>query len=336
VGAAAAPVDDREHLAGREPPEQQQRDGDPDAHPQQHVGGGIHPQRNPGHADHRHQPSHHPLAGVAPAPLGHQRVQDPNQQDREEGDRQRRQRPAAPAGPQVHPERPWPPGDRRQAHLDDEHEVPGDPPHDQVPPAPQHQQYQQQPGGQREQHPPRTDMRQAPQQRHQPGRLQAGQPPHDRAVDDRDRYGGAAQPAGEHRQRQPDQHHRGHQPADPAGLQPIRQRRGRPGGPPPTRRPNSLSEGGVGRQGRGWCRLVRGRFHGPPTGQLKPGMTTLFAEFWLVKADNTLGAAACRRTQSGAANPLASGEQRWAGAMGSVRPPSWRRRSLAWGRPSSM
>jgi hypothetical protein len=33
-------------------------------------------------------------------------------------------------------------------------------------------------------------------------------------------------------------------------------------------------------------------------------MTTLFAAFWLVKAENTPGAAACRRMQSGAGQPL--------------------------------
>jgi hypothetical protein len=32
-------------------------------------------------------------------------------------------------------------------------------------------------------------------------------------------------------------------------------------------------------------------------------MTTLLGEFWLVKAENTPGAAACRQTQSGAGQP---------------------------------
>jgi hypothetical protein len=61
-------------------------------------------------------------------------------------------------------------------------------------------------------------------------------------------------------------------------------------------------------------------------------MTTLFAEFWLVKAENTPGAAACRRTQSGRVSPLASGEQRWAARSGRLRCRSaswWARRPAA-------
>jgi hypothetical protein len=40
--------------------------------------------------------------------------------------------------------------------------------------------------------------------------------------------------------------------------------RGRPGGPPPPRRPDSLPEGGVERWGAAWSRLACGQVHGPP------------------------------------------------------------------------
>jgi hypothetical protein len=136
VRAATSPVGDREDLAGREPAEGNQRDRDPDAGREEHVGGGVDAQRDAGDPDQRHQRDRHPLAGVAPAALGHQRVQNPNQQGRKESDRHGRQRPPAPAGLEVHSERPRPPGDHRQAHRDCDHELPGHPPHDQVPPAP--------------------------------------------------------------------------------------------------------------------------------------------------------------------------------------------------------
>src|SRR6266545_1086999 len=231
---------------------------------------------------------HHPLASVAPAALGHQRVQDPHQQGRKEGDRHRRQRPAAPAALDIHPERTWPSSVRRQAHRHDDHELPGDPPHDQVPPAAQDQQPQQQPQRQREQHPPGADLRQAPQ-RLQPRPLQAGQPAHHRVVDLGDHNGHPAQAAGEYGQGQPDQHHGGYQPANAAGLQPIRQRRGRASWPPPLWRPHSRSEGGVDRRGAGWCRLVCGQVHGPS----QPGQLSQHEDLpcWLLACQGSRGAA---------------------------------------------
>ena len=165
-------------------------------------------------------------------------------------------------------------------------ELHDDPPDDQVPPAPQDQQHQQQAVGQRVQHPPRGDAGQAPQGRHQPRPDQAGQPTHHRVVHHGDRHRRAPQPPGEDRQGQPDQHHRRHQPADPAGLQPIRQGRGRPGGPPPPRRPDRLPPGWGPRAGR-WSASsgLRARPWAPPYRRyLAPGRTTLFAGFWVVKA----------------------------------------------------
>jgi hypothetical protein len=88
VGAAAPPVDNREHLVGGEPAEGQQREGDPDAHRDQDVAGGVDPQRDAGHGDQGEQRRHQPLAGAAPAALGHQRVQHPHEDRREKGDLQ--------------------------------------------------------------------------------------------------------------------------------------------------------------------------------------------------------------------------------------------------------
>jgi hypothetical protein len=56
---------------------------------------------------------------------------------------------------------------------------------------------------------------------------------------------------------------RGHQPADATGLEPIGQRRGRPGGPPPTWPPGRLAEGGMEWWGAGRPRAVCGHVHGP-------------------------------------------------------------------------
>ena len=260
MGAAAPPVGDRVDLVGGEPAEQQQREGDPDAHPDQHVGRGIHAQRHPGQGDQDDQPGHHPLAEITPATLRHQRVQHRHQARGQKGDLHRRHRPATPARLELDPERAWPPTDHGQDKGEQASELHDDKPDDQVPPAPQDQQHQQQPVEQRVQHPPGTDTGQAAQGRHQPRPDQAGQPTHHRVIHHGDRHGRAPQSAGEDRQGQPDQDHGRHQPADPAGLQPIRQRRGRPGRPPPPRRPHSLRVHG---QGAGRPRAVCGHVHGP-------------------------------------------------------------------------
>jgi hypothetical protein len=82
---------------------------------------------------------------------------------------------------------------------------------------------------------------------------------------------------------------RGHQPADATGLQPIGQRRGRPGGPPPTWRPGRLAEGGMEWWGAGRPRAVCRHVHGPSYRRcLASGTTTLFAELWLGKAHHAL------------------------------------------------
>ena len=260
VGAAAPPVGDWVDLVGGEPAEQQQREGHPDAHPDQQIGGGVDAQRHPGQGDQGDQPGHQPLAEITPATLRHQRVQHRHQARGEVGDLHRRHRPATPAGLELHPERARPPSDHAQDNREKAPELHDDPPDDQVPQAAQDQQHQQQAVGQRPQHPPGGDAGQAPQGRHQPRPDQAGQPAHHRVIHHGDRHGRAPQTPGEHRHGHPDKDHGRHQPADPAGLQPIRQRRGRPGRPPPPRRPHSL---GVHGQGAGRPRAVCGQVHGP-------------------------------------------------------------------------
>ena len=264
VGAAAPPVGDRVDLVGGEPAEQQQREGDPEAHPDQQVGRGVNAQCHPGQGNQGDQPGHQPLAEIAPATLRHQRVQHRHQAGGQEGDLHRRHRPATPARLELHPERTRPPSDHAQDNREKASELHHDPPDDQVPPAAQDQQHQQQPVEQRVQHPPGSDAGQTPQGRHQPRPDQAGQPTHHRIIHHGDRHRRAPQATGEDRQSQPDQDHRRHQPADPAGLQPIGQRRGRPGRPPPPRRPDRLAQAGVHRQGAaGWPRAVCGHVHGP-------------------------------------------------------------------------
>ena len=186
----------------------------------------------------RHQPGRDPFAGVAPAALRHHRVQDPHQQRREQGDLERRHPPAAPAGPDDHPERAWPLGDRGQPGLDDQgQQLRQDQHHDQVPEPPQHQQRHQQPRQQAVDDPPGADGRQPPPGPHQPRRLEPGQPPDHRVVDDGDVDGQAAHPAGEDHDRQRHQHDPDDQPPHPAGLQVIGQRRRLPGRPAAARQP---------------------------------------------------------------------------------------------------
>jgi hypothetical protein len=86
VGGSASPVDHREHLAGGEPAERQQRYRHPNAGGEEHVAGRVDAERDAGEPDQRHQPGRQPLAHVAPAALRHQRVQDPDQQGRQVGD----------------------------------------------------------------------------------------------------------------------------------------------------------------------------------------------------------------------------------------------------------
>ena len=286
MGAAAPPIGHRVDLVGGEPAEQQQREGHPDTHPDQHIGRGVHAQRHPGQGNQDNQPGHHPLAEITPAPLRHQRVQHRHQARGQVGDLHRRHRPATPTGLELHPERARPPTDHAQAKGEEAPELHDDQPDQQVPPAPQDQQHQQQPVGQRPQHPPGGDAGQAPQRPNQPRPDQAGQPAHHRIIHHGDRHRRAPQSPGEHDQGQPDQHQRRHQPADPAGLQPIRQRRGRPGGRR-RRRGDRTASGCTGRALVGLERSA-GRSMGPPYRRhLPPGTTTLFAGFWVVKAQDT-------------------------------------------------
>jgi hypothetical protein len=143
VGGAAAPVGDREHLAGSEHAEGDQRQGHPDGHPDQHVGGGVGAQGHPADRGQGDEPGGHPLAGVAPATLGHQRVQDPHQQPGQEHYLLRRQRPPAPAGLDHHPERPRPADAGTHHGRGRDHQVGEGERDDQMPQAAQHQQRQQ-------------------------------------------------------------------------------------------------------------------------------------------------------------------------------------------------
>jgi hypothetical protein len=225
VGAPPAAVGDREHLVGGKPTEGQQRDGDTDGHRDQHVRRGLGSQGNPAERRQGNQPGRDPLAGVAPATLGDQRVQDGHQDRREEGDLQRRQRPATPARLDDHPERPRA-AHGRSHHVGSEHDhhAHEDKQDDQVPEAPKRQQRQHQPGHQCVEDPPGTEAGQRPPGHPQPRRIEPSQPPHHRVIGDSDGDGGAAHAAAKDHDRQRDQPDRGQQPPDPADLQVTRQR----------------------------------------------------------------------------------------------------------------
>jgi hypothetical protein len=232
VGAAAAPVGDREDLAGGEHPEGQQRDGHPDGHPDQHIGGSVGAQRHPAERGQRDQDDRDPLAHVAPAALRHHGVQDRHQEGGADGDLQRRQGKATPAGVDDHAERAWALGDRADDAPGDEHDpVRQDEEDDQVPEAAQHQQGQDQAIGQAVEDPPRAHGRQPPLDRHQPWPVQADQPADHRVVGDGDVDGQATQTLGEDHDRKHDQHRGGDHPADPARLHVVWERRRLAGGP---------------------------------------------------------------------------------------------------------
>ena len=116
--AAAAPVADREDLAGGEQAKAEQRNRHPDRHAHQDVSGRLHPQVHAGEGDQRHQPGRHPLADLAPAALRHQAVQDPDQDDHQRAHLFGGQRPGGPIGAELHPERPRPLHQRGQQELD--------------------------------------------------------------------------------------------------------------------------------------------------------------------------------------------------------------------------
>ena len=193
VGAAAAPVADREHLVRGEQAEPEQRDGHPDHRPHEHVGRRLDAQGHQGQTDQHDQRGHGPLADVAPAALRHQRVQHPHQGDRQGSDLHRRHRPTAPTGPHLHPEgtrpvRDQPNTDARNHQLRDDHQD------DQMTEASQHPAT---PAPARTTTPrasPTSPQRPAPPERRQARCPQPGRPPHDRVIDNGDRDGGPRTP----------------------------------------------------------------------------------------------------------------------------------------------
>ena len=249
VGAAAPPVADREDLVGREPAVGQQRDGDPEGRPDDHVGGAVGAKGHPAEGGQRDQRRHHPLAGVAPAALGHQRVQDRDQPDGEEGDVQGRHGPAAPALMDLGPERPRPLGDGAEdGQADVGQQVDQQQPDDQVPEPAKDQQRDDQPVGDAVQHPPGADGGQPAHHRLEAGQVHPAQPADHGGVEDGHVDGEAPQAAREDPDGRHDQHQRDHQPPDPAGLEVVGQRRRLPGRPPAQRpcRGVGMGPGGPG------------------------------------------------------------------------------------------
>jgi hypothetical protein len=192
---------------GGEQPEGNEGKRDPDGCRDQDIGWGVGAKGDAAEPGQRHERGCDPFAGVAPTALRHHRVQDPHQQGREQRDLERRHPPAAPAGPDDHPERSWPLGDRGQPGLDDQgQQLRQDHHHDQVPEPPEHQQRHQQHRQQAVDDPPGADHRQPSPGPDQPRRLQSGQPVDHRVVDDGHVHGQAAHAAGEGHDRQHHQH----------------------------------------------------------------------------------------------------------------------------------
>jgi hypothetical protein len=81
--AAPTPIGDREDLAGREPAKAEQRNRHPKCDPHQNVAGCLHSQVQMSDSDQDDQRGRHPLAGLAPAALRDQAVEDPDQHQRQ-------------------------------------------------------------------------------------------------------------------------------------------------------------------------------------------------------------------------------------------------------------
>jgi hypothetical protein len=135
---------------------------------------------------------------------------------------QRRHGPAAPAFPDHHPERPRPLGDRADdGAADERHQVGEDHPDDQLPEAAQHQQDDEQSEGHGVQDPPGAEGGQPAHHRPEAGQVDPGQPADHGGVEGGQVDGQPAQAAAEDQDSQDQQHHRGHQPPDPAGLEMV-------------------------------------------------------------------------------------------------------------------
>ena len=139
--------------------------------------------------DQGYQCGRDPLAGLAPATLRDQAVQDPDQHEGQRCELLGRQRPGIPVGPKRNPERSRALHQQGQQVLDDEAlQDPGEQHDQELPQAPKQQQGHQQPPQQHADYRPGAKRIQKPHHRQQPGRPQPGQPPDHRIINDRDRH----------------------------------------------------------------------------------------------------------------------------------------------------
>jgi hypothetical protein len=164
VGAAPAPVPDREDRVRGEQPERQQRQGDAEHDTDQDVGGRVGAEGDPAERGQRHQHGRGELAPVPPSALGDQRVQHDHQERGEHGDLHRRHRPAAPPDPDRDAERARTLGDRAEDGLNDHADDVGrDQSHDEVAQPLQHQQGNDEAEPEGVQHPPRRERGERPE-----------------------------------------------------------------------------------------------------------------------------------------------------------------------------
>ena len=236
VGGAAPPVADREDLVGGEPAEGEQRDGHADDGAEQHVSRGVEAERDPGQARQGHDRGRHPLAGLPPAALGHQHIEDADQARGQDGDRNRRQRIAVPAPVDDHPEWPGPLEQGRQHHGHHRGHPEGERVDDEMAKALEHQQ--------RDDGAPDEDLGGQPGGRERRDRHHAGEPPaakpaeppHHPIVGGGHRDRGAVTAGGKDDREDGDEPDGGQQPPDTAGLEvPGQWRRRARGASPPSR-----------------------------------------------------------------------------------------------------
>jgi hypothetical protein len=271
VSAAPTPVGDREDLAGRKDAKAEQRDRHPNGDPNQDIGGGLHRQVHAGDGDQDDQRGGHPLAGLAPASLRHQAIQDPDQDHHQRRQLLGWQRPGVPVGPELHPERPRPLQKWGQQVLDEEAlQNPGRQHDQQLPQAAEHQQGQQQSPQQHRDGQIGVECGQRLHRRQQPGCPQPGQPSDHRSIDHGDVDSQAMQPTGKDQQRQYDQDHGGDQPSHPGGLQMMRQWWGLAGWTPPPRRAPNSRRTGLDPRTSSPSRLVCGHVHGASQPRRRP------------------------------------------------------------------
>ena len=206
-------IGDREVLVGHEDSESDHREGHADRDGDEDVGRGVDAEVHARQRDEGDETGEGPLSEVAPATVGHERVEDQHEKPRGRQHLLGRQCPSAPTGAQGNAEGPRASGDVVDDPEQDLRELHDDHRDEQVSPAPQREQRDRQGPRENLDHPPRADGREHAGHLVEPRRVGAADPAHDRVVDHRCPDRRAVQAVVKHGERCDDNRHQHDQPA---------------------------------------------------------------------------------------------------------------------------